>query len=889
MRHRVRRGLVRGCFAILLFFCISGYSKPAQESWTDRTLKSLSLREMIAQLIQIRVPGKFLNRRSSEFQGIRQQIVQNRIGGVVLFAGNVYESALLLNELQTTSKLPLLVSADFERGAAFRIADTTSFPWAMALGATGSEKLAYRQGLITAQESRALGVHWIFAPVLDVNSNPDNPVINIRSFGEDPGLVSRLGSSFIQGAKKGGVLTVAKHFPGHGDTSVDSHIGLPVIESDLERLQSIELAPFRSAIEAGVDSIMTAHIAVPRITGERATPATLSPQILTDLLRNRLKFPGIVVTDALEMAGVTDHFWCGLAAVRALQAGADVLLLPPDAAVAINEIERAVQRGDISRQRIEQSARKILDAKSRLGLQRTRLVSINDIGDIVASPQNTNLAREIAERSITAPKDERHLIPIDILGDTRVFSLVLAPDLESSPGALFQTEMRKRFPAITTAWGNARINDELIAIIDNAVAQSDLIVCSIWVRLGSGQDANSIPESQRAIIKKLIASHKPIIWVSFGNPYALRLVPEISTSLCVFSYSEASQIAAARALSGEIEITGRMPVTIPQCAKAGDGLRIPKTEMTLTPAFPDAFGPPGVAFANTRQLLIDAVKSKAIPGARLVAGYQGKIALDLAVGSTSFKTDAAAVASDTIYDIGSLSRIIRTACGIMLASESGSLILDTPIRDYVPELKGADRRHIRELLEALSVDDGNETAVIDTNIGILETIVSRTTGLALDRFTAKRLFEPLGMHNTFHNPPKSSGGGIAGFEKSGKAPLFCTAKDLAAFAQMMLNRGTYNHHRLLSPAAVARHTGKQGPFSKPSNKDWTGNLLSASAFGRNSSGGSFIWIDPAKKLFIVLLANGRRQSQADVRIDELQRMVVESILANVISRASAKP
>jgi beta-glucosidase-like glycosyl hydrolase len=336
--------------------------------WAAKTLQSLSLREKIAQLVQIRVPGKFLNRRSQEFQSIQDQIRANRIGGVVLFAGNVYESAILLNELQTISKVPLLVAADFERGLSFRIADTTSFPWTMAIGATASEQYAYQQGFVTGQESRALGVHWIFAPVVDVNNNPDNPVINIRSFGEDPTLVGRLGSAFIRGAKKAGVLTTAKHFPGHGDTSTDSHLGLAVVDSDLARLEAVEFKPFKDAIEAGVDSIMTAHVAVPKLTDLRETPATLSGKILTDILRNKLQFEGLIVTDALEMGGITNSYWCGLAAIRALQAGADILLLPPNATVAINEVERAVKRGDIPEDRINQSVRKILEAKSRMGL-----------------------------------------------------------------------------------------------------------------------------------------------------------------------------------------------------------------------------------------------------------------------------------------------------------------------------------------------------------------------------------------------------------------------------------------------------------------------------------------------------------------------------------------
>ena len=329
--------------ALLLLNCTESLS-PA-----DAVLTRLSLREKIAQLVQVRVRGRFLHRQSPEFQEIQNQIRQNRVGGVVLFAGDIYESAVLLNDLQKLSELPLLVSADFERGAAFRIADTTSFPWTMALGAAGSEELAYQQGLITAREARALGVHWIFAPVVDVNNNPDNPVINIRSFGEDPALVSRLGAAFIRGAKEGGVLTTAKHFPGHGDTTTDSHLGLAVVESDMDRLQAIELAPFREAIKAGVDSIMTAHVAVPEVTGSDDTPATLSRKILTDVLRDSLGFRGIVVTDALEMGAISNTWWSGLAAVRALQAGADILLLPGNATVAIDEVERAVKRGDISR------------------------------------------------------------------------------------------------------------------------------------------------------------------------------------------------------------------------------------------------------------------------------------------------------------------------------------------------------------------------------------------------------------------------------------------------------------------------------------------------------------------------------------------------------------
>jgi beta-N-acetylhexosaminidase len=866
--------------AILVFFVISAFSRTREETWTDKTLRSLTLREKIAQLVQIRVPGKFINRRGPEFQAIREQIRQYRVGGVVLFAGNVYESAILLNELQTISKLPLLVAADFERGASFRIADTTSFPWAMALGATGSESLAYQQGAVTAQESRALGVHWIFAPVMDVNNNPDNPVINVRSFGEDPGLVARLGSAFIRGARKAGVLTTAKHFPGHGDTTTNTHLGLAVVESDMARLQSIEFAPFRSAIEAGVDSIMTAHVAVPKVTSEQELPSTLSSKILTEVLRNTLKFNGLVVTDALDMAGITNRYWCGLAAIRAIQAGADILLLPPDAAVAINEVERAVRRGDISEARIDQSVRRILNAKNNLGLPRNRLVSVGRIGEVVASPQNRRLAQEIADHSITVLKDALRLLPINPAGDARVFSLALASDFESSPGAVFQAEMRRRFPSVRTAWGNARVSNDLLAAIDANISEADLIVCSTLVRLNSDQDAISIPESQRGIFKKLVASGKPVIWVAFGNPYVLRLAPEIGTYLCTFSYSDVSQVAAAKALAGEILISGKMPVSIPGHSNIGDGLQVPRLEMTLKPLPPESFGLSKNAFEKTRQLLTSFADAGVIPGSQLLVGFRGAIALEFAVGKVGDAADSAKVTDDTAYDLASLSKLVGVASAAMLAMESGALLLDAPIKDYIPEFQdtGSEKICARDLLNAFSDKDKAAAGTSRADVNLLENMVSRATGLSLGRFLTKRLFEPLGMKCSLRIPPPPPHVGAAYSGASEDVRVFCSAQDLAPFAQMLLNRGIYSHHRYFSPETMKIYAGSQGPWSKPSSSDWTGKLLSPSAFGHSASGGSFIWIDPAKNLFVVFLTSGAKTQEG---ISGVQAKIAESIITAI--------
>jgi beta-N-acetylhexosaminidase len=870
---------------LAIFLSAGAFADPGERDWTEKTLQGLSLRDKIAQLTMIRVPGRFINRQSPEFLEIREQILQNHVGGVVLFAGNVYESAILLNDLQSLSKLPLLAAADFERGASFRISETTSFPWAMALGATGSEQLAYQQGMITAQESRALGVHWIFAPVVDVNNNPNNPVINIRSFGEDPMLVARLGAAFIRGAKKGGVLTAAKHFPGHGDTATDSHIGLPVVQSDLTRLKSVELIPFKSAVEAGVDAIMTAHVAVPQVTGQPKLPATLSSAILSDLLRNSLKFKGLVVTDALEMGAITNRYWSGLAAVRALQAGADILLLPPNESIAINEVERAVKRGDLSESRIDASVRKMLAVKSRLGLQRKRTVSINQIGDTIASPQNTKLAQEIADRSITVPKDEQHLLPVNPAHAPKIFSLVLDSDLDSSPGSVFQAELRKRFPAARTAWGNARISDDLVAKIDKAVSESDLILCSTVVRLISGQDALSLPDSHRAIIEKIVASTKPVIWIAFGSPYVLRLAPQIGTDMCTFSNSDVSQIAAAKAIAGEIEITGKMPVTISESTKAGDGMTIPKLDMTLKPPATAELDIWERAFEKTMLLLSSLVEARELPGAELIVGRDSVTVLSMALGKPGATGGSSRVSLNTVYDLSSLSGILGSATAVSLAADSGNLILNAPVSDYLPEMGEMEvaKLRLQELIKTMSTPGGLNKEEADAADDILQGIASRTTGVTFERFLAGRLFEPLGMKNVFFGSPQNYRGGVAHVGGIRSAHLYCNARNLALYAQMILNSGVYGHQRYFKPETLARFTGPEGPWSKPSDSNWTGRVFSPTAFGHNSPTGSFLWIDPEKRLFIILLTN----AQADAgSVSETQRRVCESVISAIGDFAS---
>jgi beta-N-acetylhexosaminidase len=384
----------------------------------------------------------------------------------------------------------------------------------------------------------------------------------------------------MRGAQTGGVLATVKHFPGHGDTTIDSHVSLPVLDVDLERLERVEFVPFRRAIEAGVDAVMTAHVAIPRLTKGAITPATLSSEILTDVLKNSLGFRGIVVTDALEMAGITDQYDSGEAAVAAIKAGVDVLLLPLDAEEAINAIENAVKSGEISEKRIDESVKKILDAKQRLRLHENRKTDIEKLGSLISTPENVELADEIAARAVAAIKDEHRLLPLNPSDSRRVYGLMLTSATDAASGSAFMDAFRERFPDAQTGRANARVTEAQAAVINKAIDAADLIVVVTLTRLTTGQNIG-VPDRHQNILKRLESLKKPVVWICLGSPYVLRIAPEMGTILCTFSYSENSQEAAVRALAGDFRISGKMPVYVPGVAKIGDGLEIPQSNGNL--------------------------------------------------------------------------------------------------------------------------------------------------------------------------------------------------------------------------------------------------------------------------------------------------------------------
>ncbi len=427
------------------------------EKWVAETLAKMSLDEKLGQMLVVYYFGALTSTASPEYRELIRAVEQQHVGGFVIQThpsplgierSQAYPTAALANQLQSLAKIPLIVAADFERGTAMRLDEGTSFPQAMAVGATGNPADAYTMGRITAIEARAAGVQWIFAPVSDVNSNPANPIINTRSFGEDPHHVAEFVEAFVRGVEENGGLACAKHFPGHGDTSTDSHLDLPTLTANRARLESVELVPFKAAIAAGVGSVMTGHLAVPSIEADPNLPATLSPHITTDLLRKELGFRGVVVTDAMDMAGVAARYSPGEAAVRSIAAGTDVLLIPPSSDAALAALREAVDTGRISHARVDEAVTHILRAKAQLGLDQHRLVDLNALNKVFAQPEFDHAAADIANRGITLLRDTQHLVPLDATKPSRVLLVAISGDADAYPGARSRTRnsLARRFP-----------------------------------------------------------------------------------------------------------------------------------------------------------------------------------------------------------------------------------------------------------------------------------------------------------------------------------------------------------------------------------------------------------------------------------------------------------
>ncbi len=570
--------------------------EPSKKSWdfAAKYVKKLSVDEKIGQLVHIGINAKFANRESSFFKSLQRDVVENKIGGIIFFGAPIYETTIIGNRMQELAKTPLLMSLDAETGIGMRFEDATNFPWAMAVAATGNPDYAYKMGVVTGREARAIGIQHVYAPVLDVNNNADNPVINVRSFGEDPETVAKFGVAFANGIQSQKVIATAKHFPGHGDTAVDSHRGLPIIEVPRARLDSLELVPFKKAVEAGIGSIMIAHIALPQIDGEEVKPlkeykggdaeagaeivtqsatipATLSAKVQTDILRKEMGFKGLIVSDAMSMSGLTLYFTQEEAGVRAVLAGTDILEKPTDADSILRGLKAAVASGRIPMSRLDESVTRQIAWKHELGLFKQRITPIDQMDRIVSSPDVTALTDEIANHAITLVRNAD--LPLDRSKKIAVLGISNGFDGPSTMGSLVGT-LRSNGLRFTSGYLQENSLKEQVDAARKAVNEADTVVVGLYGRVRSGaKNSVGIPENGAAILREALAANKKVIGISFGNPYILSSFPEMKTYLVAYGDMPSLQRASGRAILGMQEITGRLPISLPGLHPRGTGIQ----------------------------------------------------------------------------------------------------------------------------------------------------------------------------------------------------------------------------------------------------------------------------------------------------------------------------
>jgi beta-N-acetylhexosaminidase len=920
---------------------------PDGERWVAQTLKKMSLDEKVGQVFAVWAYGGFMSTESPEYRELLRDVEEKHIGSFALQTqdsplgidrSQVYPTAVLVNTLQSHAKVPLLVAADFERGTSMRVEEGASFPHNMAVAATGRPEDAYTMGKITALEARAVGVPWIFAPDADVNSNPDNPIINTRSFGEDPARVSEFVAAFVRGVEENGGLSTAKHFPGHGDTSTDSHLDLPTVTSDRAHLDRVELAPFRAAIAAGASSIMTGHLAVPALEPDPDLPATMSPRISTDLLRGQMGFDGLVVTDALDMGGVTVRYPPGEVAVRSLLAGADVLLVPPVLDAALEAVRDAVASGRIPMSRLDEAVTRVLRAKAKLGLNKSKLVDLDALAKSFDRPEFERAAQDIADRGVTLLRDDQHILPLDSTKPMRVLLVGISGDNDPYPAGNLEDEIRRRVDSLVSLrMDTTFVRAETIRL--PLPDSYDVAIAAVFVRVADRKGSVGLPDDEAVVVDRLLAAGKPVIVACFGSPYLIERFPAARTWIAAFSTVDVAQRAAGRAMFGQVAIGGRLPVNVPGIATLGAGLDLPANPMKVRAAGPTTDSKLKPAY----DVLDRAVADHAFPGGVLAVGYGGELQVH-AFGRQTYDAASPAVTPNTIYDAASLTKAVVTTTLVAMQVEAGRLALDLPVARYIPEWNSGPNPEwrksviLRQLLthssglpahkdyfltvhskramiaalcnEPLEYAPGTKTIYSDLGFILLGEILERTTGRTVDQLAFERIFAPLGMTDTAFKPSKSVSGRIAPTEDdktfrkrllqgevddenafamggvAGHAGMFATAPDLAAFCQMLLNGGIYAHHRLLTRATISLFTAPQAVAANTFTLGWmvptpdssSGRYFSARSFGHLGFTGTSIWIDPDRQLIVILLTNRVYPTRANDKITAVRPALHNAVI-----------
>ena len=799
IRKRHLRPFFGILFSLILLACAAQSPTIESTPWARATLKKLTLRQKIAQMLVYHMRLDYLSSESDRWQEIDGLLDSDGIGFIHVWGGTPAASLTLLNEIQNRSNIPVLVEADLEYGLNGRFDAGIQLPWPMALTATGDPNLAFEAGRITAEEGRALGIHLALAPVVDVNNNPENPIINTRSFSEDPDQVSLYATRFMQGLQSQGMLATAKHYPGHGDTQTDSHMSMAQIPSDPERLWRVELIPFQALIDAGVDLVMVGHLNAGEFQQEPGLPASLSPYWLNDILRKRQGFKGAIITDAMAMGGISNYYPARYALIETIKAGSDIIILSYDYKLSVDHIEEAVHDGLISESRIDESVLRILTLKSKLGLDKKKLLNLSEMQEKLGTQHNQSVANDIMSKAITLVRDNYGIVPLSPEDSLETFIVDIKDWPNDHEKSVVQIELSR---SLSNSTNFILDNSDPQTAYDHIMASipdSARVIINVFSTTRMNKNRVQLPLMQSAFIDSLSRKTPNILVISFGTPYLIKAFPEIPAYLVTYSAQTDMQRAVARALLGRTNISGTLPITIPGLANRGDGIRVngkpyslevhrqtvkfqPQILQHVSPE--DVGADPGKIMPHVNQ----AMAEHAWPGGVLLAAKDGKIFMHEYFGSHTYNGERKTYRGD-IFDLASVTKVIATTSAAMKLFEEGKLNLDTTVVSYLPAFGGPDSLNdslkqtitVKNLLthtagmkpfkRFYAMTAANHAALVDSvlkseldtlpntkymysDIGLitLGKVIEKVAGTDLETFCDSVIFRPLEMSATAYLP-----------------------------------------------------------------------------------------------------------------------------------------
>ena len=933
-------------FLIFIFIFLGCATKPVIN--IDKPIpdwKKLSLEEKIAQMIMVRIRGDFYNTESYTRNKIESLIQEKKIGGVITFGGSIHGTYHNIQHYQSISEIPLLVAADYERGTGQWMKGGTLFPSNMAVVATNNTDLAYMQGSITAKEAKAIGVNITFSPVMDINNNKDNPIINFRSYGDDPIKVSNFGTSFIKGVQDNGIIACAKHYPGHGNTSVDSHTSLPIISGSYEELMQTEFYPFKRAVEAGVEMIMTGHIALPSIDSS-LLPASHSPIITKHILRDDWGYDGLIVTDGLEMGALTKSSWAGESAVRAVEAGSDILLLPINVEKTISSIIAAVNSGRISIDRINQSVERIWNAKIKLGLFDSQgflpwsMVEMN-----INLSDNSNVAKTIARESITIVKDRFNYLPLSKSKYKKLSHIHLSKDEDVkqmlSP---FSNDIKRTHRNVDEVFVQEEISAYRMKELIEKAQNSNMTIVSMLVRIRMDKGIATIDSTHAEFLRELNIRNIPFIAVSFGSPY-LPDYSYIPTYVAAYGYGSVSLRAAADALWGRYDVDGVLPVELSPDYPRGSG----KKMRAKLKSFNEV---DGYDMSKAWAVIDSAIEKRIFPGAQVSIVHNGELIGSRGFGRHTYDLESRKVTDSSIYDVASLTKVLSTVPVFMKLMDQYQIGLDHEVAQYYPKFNDGNKKNItlkhllthssglpgyveffkddninckQDVINAILKQDlkylpGEDYEYSDLGIILLGSIIEMVSDQSLESLADRYVYKPLNMTSTMYNPDFTLKDLIVPTEydstyrgrllvgevhdenawvMGGVAPhagLFSTANDIAIFGQTMLNKGEWMGTRYFKDYNIEMFTERQNMpegsdraigWDTPSQggKSSAGDYFSNSSYGHLGFTGTSFWIDPENDIIVVLLTNRVHPTRKNKGIYGIRRAFHTEVMKEILNQS----